>query len=75
MFITENVVQVNLTPENDHERKFVQMLMDYEGPVKIHHGVNISECRGGYLRDFGLREALAITIHRPKESFEEPGRP
>jgi hypothetical protein len=63
MFITEDAVQFNLAPENDHEKKFLGVLSEYEGPARLHHGVNVSECRGEYLRNFGSRQdVLAITI-------------
>ncbi len=62
---TGDVVQFNLHPENDHERKFVGMLAEYEGRAELHHGVDVSECKGGYLRIFReSTEALAITIHK-----------
>lgn len=71
MFVTEETVQFNLQPENDHEKKFLGVLLDYQGPVTIRYGVNVSECRGGYLRDFGRDSSvLAVTIKRqpdPKE--------
>lgn len=65
MFVTEDVVQFNLTPENDHEKKFLGVLAEYEGSVRLHHGVDVSECKGEYLRVFGeRREVLAVTIRR-----------
>ena len=70
MFITEDSVQFNLAPENDHEKKFLGILSEYEGGATIHHGVNVAECRGGYIRDFGRnREVLAVTI-RPRSEPE-----
>ena len=47
MFITEDAVQFNLAPENDHEKKFLGILSEYEGGATIHHGVNVSECEVG----------------------------
>lgn len=65
MFVTEETVQFNLHPENDHEKKFLGVLLDYQGPVTLHYGVDISECMGGYLRNFGDRDqVLAVTIKR-----------
>ena len=70
MFITEDAVQFNLSPENAHEKKFLGILSEYEGGATIHHGVNVAECRGGYIRDFGRnREILAVTI-RPRTEPE-----
>lgn len=67
MFVTEEALQVNLTPESDHEKKHLNMLLDYEGPVTLHHGVDIAECQGGYIRNFGDRgNVLAINIRKPE---------
>jgi hypothetical protein len=64
MMVRENVMQVNLEPENDHEREALEILRKYEGPASIHKGVSVAECQGGYMRNFGPSDALAITIHK-----------
>jgi hypothetical protein len=62
LMMRADVMQVNLEPENDHERKIVDMLAAHAGQATIHAGVNVDECRGGYLRNFGENNSLAITI-------------
>lgn len=67
MFITESAMQVNLTPENDHERRFIEILDSDNKDVSISKGVDIGMCQGGYVRNFGAKsEALTITL-REKE--------
>ena len=67
MFITENAMQINLTPENDHERTFIKMIDGENKIVTIHKGVDIGMCQGGYVRNFGTKsEALAITLKEDK---------
>jgi hypothetical protein len=67
MFITENSMQVNLTPENDHEKRFMDILNATNGEVRIHKGISISESQGGYIRNYGETErSTAITILNPK---------
>lgn len=63
MFVTENAMQINLTPENDHESYFLKMIDDDRKIVTIHKGVDIGMCQGGYVRNFGTKsEALVITL-------------
>lgn len=64
-FLTEHAIQFNLEPESDHERKFMSMLSDYTGEVKVHRGVNVAACMGGYLRSYGEDSGtVALTIKR-----------
>ncbi len=71
MFITEDSMQMNLTPENDHEKRFMDILNATNGEVSIHKGVDIGSCQGGYVRNFGERErSTAITILNPKPADE-----
>lgn len=65
MMATYDLIQFNLTPESEHEKKFLSGLDEYKGDVSLHQGVNISACNAGYLRDFGLSDkTIAITISR-----------
>jgi hypothetical protein len=64
MMLRENTLQMNLEPENDHERKAIDILREHEGTATLHHGVEIQPCMAGYLRNFGEHNSLAITIHR-----------
>jgi hypothetical protein len=67
MFITEDAMQVNLTPENEHEKRFVDILRSTGGDVSIHKGVDIGTCQGGYMRNFGERDkSTCITILNPQ---------
>lgn len=70
MFVTDYMIQFNLEPETDTEREYLGLLEKYTGEVTIHKGVSISECAGGYLRNYGERNnpprQTAITIHKPK---------
>ena len=66
MMATEAAIQFNLEPESDHERKLMDALREYTGEVRIHKGVQVAECMGGYLRNFGeIPRVLAVTICRP----------
>ena len=65
LMICDDVLQVNLEPENDHERKAIEILSENSGEANIHTGVDIGPCRGGYLRNFGENNSLAITIRKP----------
>ena len=68
MFVTEDAVQFNLEPQNDHEKKFLKILQEYNGPVAIHQGMDVGLCSGGYVRNFGEgSRVLALTI------LKEPG--
>ena len=69
LMMREDVLQVNLEPENDHERKAIEILSKHTGDVTMHPGVSIEDCRGGYLRNFGENKSLAITI---RKSVPEP---
>lgn len=65
MFITENKLQLNLTPETDHEKEAMKALEGYTGPAAIHKGVSIGPCHGGYVRNFGEEaNTTAITIDK-----------
>lgn len=64
MMLRENTLQMNLEPENDHEREAIDILREHKGAATLHHGVKIQECLGGYLREFAGDSALAITIHK-----------
>lgn len=65
MMLRENVLQVNLEPENDHEREAMKILRKHSGVATVHAGVSITECRGNYMRNFGESDdAVAITIHK-----------
>lgn len=76
LFQTDDVLQFNLSPENDHERQMVKGLEGYSGPATIHPGVSIGECRGGYLRDFGSDKSIcAVTIHKAPPDVAEAGEP
>lgn len=68
MFITRDAMQINLTPENDHERRFVGILESTDGDVSLHKGVNIAESHGGYYRNYGdSATSVCITIKNPVE--------
>ena len=68
MYATGNKIQFNLEPENDHEKNFMRMLSSYTGKVEVHSGVNISDCKGGYVRNFGRdNNTTAITISKPEK--------
>jgi hypothetical protein len=67
IFVNQDAMQFNLTPETDHEKEFLRMLNKYTGEVTIHSGVDISLNQANYLRSFGERsDAVAITIHKPE---------
>jgi hypothetical protein len=66
MFVRGNSMQVNLEPENDHEREAIDLLSAHNGQATIHSGVNIGTCQGGYMRVFGESNCLAITINKEK---------
>lgn len=68
MMVTGQVMQFNLTPENDHEKEAFSTLNKFQGLAHIHKGVNIQKCQGGYLRDFSEEPtSVAITIHKDSE--------
>lgn len=67
LMMRDDVLQVNFEPENDHEKKAIELLSSHAGSVTMHTGVNIDECRAGYLRDFGGNKSLAITIRKEQE--------
>jgi len=68
MYATDNKIQFNLEPENDHEEEFMKMLSSYDGPVDIYTGVSITDCRRGNLRNFGKKDNItAITISKPEK--------
>ena len=69
MFVTEEIAQINLEPESEHEKKFIRIITDYHGGmVSIKLGASISECQGGYLRDFGQDKGnLAIVLKKKTE--------
>lgn len=63
MFVTSDAIQVNLQPETDIERRYMDMLSKAEGSVKMSQFHDIGRCQGGYIRDFGDGQpGLAITI-------------
>jgi hypothetical protein len=62
MFVCSDAMQVNLEPENDHEKRFVEMLKATSGRVTLHQGVDIAPCRGGWVRDFG-ESSKTLAIH------------
>lgn len=64
MMMRDNTLQMNLEPENDHERKAIDILREHKGTATLHHGAKIQECMGGYLRNFEGSDSLAITIHK-----------
>lgn len=65
-YLTEDAIQFNLEPGSEHERKFLALLMDYQGgEVSVRTGVDISRCQGGYLREFdGKDKTVAVTIYK-----------
>lgn len=63
MFVTENEMQFNLTPESAHEKEFVKVLSEYkQGTVAIRQGADIGKCQGGWLKGYADSEVAAITI-------------
>lgn len=64
MMLSDNALQINLTPENDHEREAMKILQSHDGKVTINKGVSVNMCQGGYLRNFGepAEACVAITI-------------
>lgn len=65
IFVTEDGMQFNLTPESALEKRMMTILRDHSGPVRVHHGANIERTRGEFIRDFGDdSESVAITIDR-----------
>jgi hypothetical protein len=67
MFVTEDAMQINLTPENDHEARFMDILKNTDGEVSIHKGISIAESRGGYIRLYGQSDRdTCITIKNAK---------
>ena len=71
MFVTKDTIQFNLTPENDHEKKFLGILKEYQGAVLVHPGVSIEESRGNYLRNYGKAEGtVAITVQRENSCID-----
>lgn len=67
MFITGDAMQFNLEPESEHEREMLAILGRYNGNATISPGVDVSMCRGGYLRNFGEGpKVTAITIAKPE---------
>ena len=74
MFLTEDVLQFNLEGENGVEEEFVKILKKYfPGTVEIHQGVNIMECRAGYVRSFDGdgSSVCAVTIRKAVSAPEE----
>jgi len=73
LMLREGVMQINLEPENEHELKAFDILREHEGAATIHKGVNVQDCMGGYLRNFGeASTTLAITIrNRPTPEAKE----
>ena len=66
MFVTETAMQINLTPETENEKRFMDVLRTTDGEVSINKGVDIGMCRGNYIRNFGERgETTCITIQNP----------
>jgi hypothetical protein len=66
-FLTKDHLQFNLEPESEHEKEFLALLKNFEGPATIHKGVELYECQGGYIRNYGPQSSdnlLAITITR-----------
>lgn len=68
VFVTENAIQFNLELESDREKELLSLLEKYKGDVSVFRGVNISESRGGFLRDYGERNnIISIKINRITE--------
>lgn len=67
IFVIQDAMQFNLTPENDHEKEFLRLLNKYKGKVTIHNGVDLSLNQANFIRSFGQNdEQVAITIHQPE---------
>lgn len=67
LMLREDTLQINLEPENDHEREAVKILRSHGGSAEIRTGVSIAEYQGGYMRNFGERsDTVAITIRKDK---------
>jgi hypothetical protein len=64
MFVTEDAMQFNLTPESPHETEMMEILNKFTGTVSIKHGSKVDRCQGGWLRDFGEDSSTAITIDK-----------
>ena len=72
-YLTEGVEQFVLTPENDTERKLVDMLTSRDGvDVSILKG-QFYQCRGGWVRQ-GPGEDSALVVVR-KSTNPEKGLP
>ncbi len=71
LFLTEDVVQFNLTPENEHEMAFMKLLQAYRGEAEIHAGIDLGNCLGGYVRSLGKADNVtAITIRKRVPKLE-----
>ncbi len=67
LFVTSEKMQFNLTPENEHEKDFMELLEKYNGDVSIHTGVEVIETRGEYLRNERSPKTVAITVSRKEK--------
>lgn len=54
MFVTENGMQFNLMPENEHEKRFLKIMDDFKGRVTIHRGIDVGLCQSGFIRNFSF---------------------
>jgi hypothetical protein len=72
MFVDSDSMQFNLTPENDHEKEFSEILKKYNGSVSIHNGIDIGMCKGDYMRNFGDQSnSIGITIRKLEEKIND----
>jgi hypothetical protein len=73
IIVTENAMQFNLEPENDHESKFLEILTTYNGEVTITKGVELNMCQAGFVRSFGPDPRMA-TVTIVKKLTGNPSR-
>jgi len=69
MFVIDNAIQFNLTPENEHEKEFANLLNKYKGEVSITNGADIAMSSAGYIRNFSYgtsERIIAVTIRKPE---------
>jgi len=68
--LSENILQINMTPESEIEEEMIKILSKYEGFARVKSCRPFVETMGGYLRKGDYDDRTVALVIRKEKSDE-----